>query len=148
MLYHGRYFVLATMQQALVWMFRTRATAGLVFSVGTWARVRFVHAWHHATADSPPRQSWKHHPYTALRAPSHPTHGATHDLLSVCVWKMCTLHAESVRTQRVFASAAGRMLLCVQASQFPLSHPCSFGSHVTGDVPWLPKTQKYMQILS
>ena len=37
---------------------------------------------HHATADSPPRQSWKHLPNTALRAPSYPTHRATPELLS------------------------------------------------------------------
>ena len=94
---------------------------------------------HHATADSPPRQSWKHPPNTALRAPSHPTHRATPELLCVCVWKMHTLHAENVRTQRVFASAAGRMLFLVPASQFHLSHPCSFGSHGSSDIPWLPK---------
>ena len=74
---------------------------------------------HHATADSPPRQIWKHPPNTALRAPSHPTHRATPELLCVCVWEMHTLHAESVRTHRVFASAASRVLSWFQFRRVP-----------------------------
>ena len=48
-----------------------------------------------------------------------------------------TLYAESVCTQRVFASAAGGVLLLVPVSQFPLSHPCSLAATAVVTSPGL-----------
>ena len=107
---------------------------------GMWESVRVVYACYHATADSPPRQSWKHPPNTALRAPSHPTHRATPELLCVCACGKCIPY-----TQKAFVCRGCSRVLQVgcyfwfELRSFPCPHPCSFGSHDSSDIPWLPK---------
>ena len=120
-------------------LFRTRATAGLGVSVGDVGKCPLRTCLHHATADSPPRQSWKHSPNTALRAPSYPTQRATPELLSVWCGK-CIPYTQKAFVRRRCSRVLQVECYCwFQLRSFPCPIHVSFDSHGSSGIPWLPK---------